>query len=92
MAAVSDTFLPAGFNHLGFGLVDDRIVKTLTGTDPRRGERAPPEEGNVVNDPEPPTVAPQPTVTYGGPGPVPRPRTDDRPPDPRCRPRPWRPW
>ena len=173
---IADTFLPAGFNHLGFGLVDGRIVKTLTGTD-RRGERGPPEarrpsrsssppgywastrltasrsstlrpesprpaeakcyrraaarypghpgprrhaddpvadgpasvsvrparrpglgylntygEGNVMNHPEPPTVAPQPTVTYGGPGPVPRLRTDNRPPGPRCRPKPWRPW
>ena len=33
---IADTFLPAGFNHLGSGLVDGRIVKTLTGTDPRR--------------------------------------------------------
>lgn len=40
---IADTFLPAGFNHLGFGLVDGRIVKTLTGTDPRRGESGPPE-------------------------------------------------
>jgi hypothetical protein len=175
---IADTFLPSGFHHLGFGLVDGRIVKTLTGTDLRRGERGPPEarrpsrsssppgywastrltasrsstlrpesprpeeakcqvivaplprypghpgprrhsddpvadgpasvsvrparrpglgylstygEGNVMNDPEPPTVAPQPTVTYGGPGPVPRTRTDNRPPGPRCRPKPWRP-
>ncbi len=48
-------------------------------------------EGNVMNDPEPPTVAAQPTVTYGGPGPVPRPRTDNRPPGPRYRPKPWQP-
>ena len=39
---IADTFLPAGSHHLGFGLVDGRIVKTLTGTD-RRGERRPPE-------------------------------------------------
>ena len=175
-ACVAAFYLPAGFNHSGFGLVDGRIVKTLTGTD-RRGERGPPEarrpsgsssppgywastrltasrsstlppesprpaeatcyrraavrcpghpgprrhaddpvadgpasvsvrparrpglgylstygEGNVMNDPEPPTVAPQPTVTYGGPGPVPPPRTDNRPPGPRCRPKPWRSW
>ena len=175
-ACMAAFYLPAGFNHPGFGLVDGRIVKTLTGTD-RRGERGPPEarrpsrsssppgywastrltasrsstlrpesprpaeakcyrraaarypghpgprrhaddpvadgpasvsvrparrtglgylstygEGNVMNDPEPPTVAPQPTVTYGGPGPVPRPRTGNRPPGPRCRPKPWRPW
>ena len=40
-ACMAAFYLPAGFNHLGFGLVDGRIVKTLTGTD-RRGERGPP--------------------------------------------------
>lgn len=41
-ACMAAFYLPAGFNHPGFGLADGRIVKTLTGTD-RRGERGPPE-------------------------------------------------
>ena len=51
---IADTFLPAGFNHLGFGLVDGRIVKTLTGTDPRRGARGPPEARRPSRSSSPP--------------------------------------
>jgi hypothetical protein len=50
---IADTFQPAGFNHLGFGLVDGRIVKTLTGTD-RRGERGPPEARRPSRSSSPP--------------------------------------
>ena len=49
---IADTFL-RGFNHLGFGLVDDRIVETLTGTD-RRGERGPPEARRPSRSSSPP--------------------------------------
>ena len=52
-ACMAAFYLPAGFNHLGFGLVDGRIVKTLAGTD-RGGERGPPEARRPSRSSSPP--------------------------------------
>jgi hypothetical protein len=52
-ACMAAFYLPAGFNHPGFGLVDGRIVKTLTGTD-RRGERGLPEARRPSRSSSPP--------------------------------------